>query len=261
VRALTRLFRALGALEGWIARFFERPFARGPIHPLEFRGRLLGALGNYAVQDDGALCAPNLYEIRLHPTDYQQLSGLLGILQGQLQRDIAEHARARGYELLSDPIVRIERDQRAPRGMPRIFALPVDRRAIAEDPALLVGSAARRLDGISAGRHGGRDGVPPDPKGPRLEALDVAVPPRVFPVCNGATLIGRHSSSDIQIDDERVSRFHATISKKGDRYLLSDLDSLVGTCRNGTAITIPAWLQSGDRIAIGGHAFVFFDGS
>lgn len=48
--------------------------------------------------------------------------------------------------------------------------------------------------------------------------------------------IGRHPKNSIRLHDREVSKEHATIDRKGDRYLVRDLDSSNGTFVNGKRI-------------------------
>jgi pSer/pThr/pTyr-binding forkhead associated (FHA) protein len=69
--------------------------------------------------------------------------------------------------------------------------------------------------------------------------------------------IGRNPDSDILLDDITVSRQHAVIEKKGDDFLIKDMESLNGTYINGKIIELSR-LNNGDRIQIGKYLFLFF---
>jgi len=62
--------------------------------------------------------------------------------------------------------------------------------------------------------------------------------------------IGREEDNAIQLNDERVSRFHAKIQENGDRIILTDLESTNGTRVNGHAAKMHV-LQIGDHISVG----------
>jgi pSer/pThr/pTyr-binding forkhead associated (FHA) protein len=62
--------------------------------------------------------------------------------------------------------------------------------------------------------------------------------------------IGRLPDNSIQIDDASVSSHHAKLSRSGDHYQLTDLDSTNGTRVNGERIS-DVQLQDGDRIRFG----------
>ena len=72
--------------------------------------------------------------------------------------------------------------------------------------------------------------------------------------------IGRTPESDIQLDAPDVSRQHATIIKREQAYLLSDLGSRNGTFVNEQLINKSTELHEGDIIRIGAFLLTFQDG-
>src|SRR5215475_13137697 len=73
-----------------------------------------------------------------------------------------------------------------------------------------------------------------------------------------AASIGRAPDNLISIDDQMVSQYHALIERRGDSFLLIDLDSTNGTIVNGEAVTSEKILENGDQIQIGGVARIEF---
>jgi signal transduction histidine kinase len=68
---------------------------------------------------------------------------------------------------------------------------------------------------------------------------------------NGETLlIGRDPACDVALRDPGISRHHARLELKGNRYALKDAGSANGTFVNGLRITESA-LQTGDQIRVG----------
>ena len=49
--------------------------------------------------------------------------------------------------------------------------------------------------------------------------------------------IGRSSSSSLVIVDEYTSTYHAKLTRNGDQWMLTDLDSTNGTKINGSRVT------------------------
>jgi pSer/pThr/pTyr-binding forkhead associated (FHA) protein len=70
--------------------------------------------------------------------------------------------------------------------------------------------------------------------------------------------IGRAPDNSISIDDQRVSQYHALIERRGDSYLLIDLDSTNGTHVNDEAVTSERILENGDQIRVGEAARIQF---
>lgn len=68
--------------------------------------------------------------------------------------------------------------------------------------------------------------------------------------------IGREEDNSIQLNDERVSRFHAKIQEESGRYILTDLDSTNGTRVNGHPVHMRI-MQVGDTVALGRSVLLF----
>jgi len=73
---------------------------------------------------------------------------------------------------------------------------------------------------------------------------------RIFADLQTPITIGREEENAIQLNDERVSRFHAKVQHDDGRIILTDLDSTNGTRVNGHPVQMRV-LQLGDQIAIG----------
>src|SRR5579872_1731725 len=73
---------------------------------------------------------------------------------------------------------------------------------------------------------------------------------RVFGDLATPITIGREEDSTIQLNDERVSRFHVKIQEDAGRVILTDLDSTNGTRINGHPVQMRV-LQFGDQMSIG----------
>lgn len=68
-------------------------------------------------------------------------------------------------------------------------------------------------------------------------------------------LIGRSSECDIQLDDLRVSRKHALVSKVAGKVVVEDLNSSNGVFVNGRRISGKQELKDRDTVVIGLYAF------
>mgnify|MGYP006113862295 FL=1 len=68
--------------------------------------------------------------------------------------------------------------------------------------------------------------------------------------------VGREEGNDIQLNDERISRFHAKIQLDHDRMVLTDLGSTNGTKVNGEDIQLRI-LRYGDLISVGRSVLLF----
>src|SRR6266404_4757292 len=78
-----------------------------------------------------------------------------------------------------------------------------------------------------------------------------------FPLKEGANILGRDATADIQIDDTTVSRKHAAITIREDAVTLEDLDSKNGTYLDGMKLTGSASIREGQTIVLGDASIVF----
>jgi pSer/pThr/pTyr-binding forkhead associated (FHA) protein len=89
-----------------------------------------------------------------------------------------------------------------------------------------------------------------------LRALDGADRGRVFADVPTPLTIGREEGNPIQLNDERISRFHLKIQEDQNKIVLTDLQSTNGTKVNGE--NVPVWvLRPGDVISLGRTLLVF----
>jgi pSer/pThr/pTyr-binding forkhead associated (FHA) protein len=89
-----------------------------------------------------------------------------------------------------------------------------------------------------------------------LRVLDGADRGRVFDCLPTPVTIGREEGNTIQLNDERVSRFHVKIQEDNARLVLTDLESTNGTKVNGEDIQLRI-LRHGDMIALGRSVLLF----
>ncbi|MFH1810977.1 MAG: FHA domain-containing protein [Pseudomonadota bacterium] len=73
--------------------------------------------------------------------------------------------------------------------------------------------------------------------------------------------LGRHPDNDIVLNDLSLSRFHARIERRGDRYVVVDLGSQNGVFLNGVRISGEAPIRPGDRVGMGRYVGVFNEGA
>jgi pSer/pThr/pTyr-binding forkhead associated (FHA) protein len=73
---------------------------------------------------------------------------------------------------------------------------------------------------------------------------------------NTPTTIGREEGNTIQLNDERISRFHVKIQADNDKIILTDLESTNGTKVNGEEIRLRI-LRFGDLISMGRSVLLY----
>ena len=73
-------------------------------------------------------------------------------------------------------------------------------------------------------------------------------------------ILGRHRSCDLIINEQNISRKHATIEQTESAIQVEDLGSINGTFVNGRRVSVPVALNQGDRITIGTKTILLLSG-
>jgi hypothetical protein len=89
-----------------------------------------------------------------------------------------------------------------------------------------------------------------------LRVLDGADRGRSYEDVPTPVTIGREEGNTIQLNDERVSRFHLKIQEDREKVVLTDLESTNGTKVNGEDIQLRI-LRFGDMISVGRSVLLF----
>lgn len=89
-----------------------------------------------------------------------------------------------------------------------------------------------------------------------LRVLDGADRGRVYESLTTPVTIGREEGNSVQLNDERVSRFHLKIQEDQEKLVLTDLESTNGTKVNGEDIQLRI-LRVGDMISVGRSVLLF----
>lgn len=89
-----------------------------------------------------------------------------------------------------------------------------------------------------------------------IRVLDGADRGRVFQNLNPPITIGREEGNTIQLNDERVSRYHVKIQEDHNRLVITDLESTNGSKVNGEDVQLRI-LRFGDMIQLGRSVLLF----
>ncbi len=89
-----------------------------------------------------------------------------------------------------------------------------------------------------------------------LRVLDGADRGAVYEDLKTPVTIGREEGNTVQLNDERISRFHVKIQDDQDKIVLTDLESTNGTKVNGEDIQIRV-LRFGDVITLGRSVLLY----
>jgi pSer/pThr/pTyr-binding forkhead associated (FHA) protein len=239
----------IARFEETIQRLVEGTFARlfaGRLRPREVANALAYAMEDHATTGaGGSRLAPNGYWVELNPEDYAALLEQ----QPGLDNDLAQHlfhlAEDLGYVLPHPPVVHLTPQPLVPLHEVRVNArydAPEDQVNRAED------GVTRQMTPLG-----------------RLEDQDHSLPSRPFLILEGkrhiilvnpTVSLGRSFENDIIVDDVRVSRRHAQLQRRHDRYVIFDLGSMGGTKVNGYPVQ-ECVLEAGDIISLAGVEIIY----
>ena len=206
-------------LEQIIEGFFARLFKSG-LRPIEIGKRILRTIdSNRTVAIDGQLIAPNHFTIKLSPEDNQSFSEIQKTLKNDLTQSIREYCKKESYQFLGKIHIEFEIDSNRQIGTFEIQA------TLKEDQESFNECLKDDFGGITY-------------------------------LLNQITTLGRHSNSDIVLQEKAASRHHAEIHRKDDGIFFIDKQSTNGTHINGHQISEHK-LTNGDQIRIGKTTFLF----
>lgn len=83
-----------------------------------------------------------------------------------------------------------------------------------------------------------------------LRVLQGADRGRTFEGLRPPVTIGREEGNAVQLNDERISRFHVKIQEDDGKFVITDLESTNGTRINGHSVNLKI-LRNGDTISVG----------
>lgn len=249
-------------LEGAVEGFFARAFRSG-LQPIE----LAKALQRYAedaqhVTADGVV-VPNVYRVRISPKDRQRFESLGESLPRELAEVVVRTATDRGWSLRGPAKVRVEVDENVRYGMyelaGRVEPTGGDREDRARQSRAAVPPAGRAAAAPApppapARERGGVDHTQVVSAVPRaslsLRVMEGDGRGATAPVVGSRVTMGRLSSCDLVVQDSTVSREHAALVRRGDRWWVVDLGSTNGTKVNGVQAAEQP-VQPGDQIELG----------
>jgi hypothetical protein len=245
----------LRTLESKIAGLVEGTFSRAfrsQVRPVEIARKLSREMDEHKTVSVSRTYAPNEYCVYLSPEDRAQLEGFEEELRSELAGHLLEHARRERLELLTQPVVEFETDERL-----RLGEFGIQTRLVrssepdreprqAERGHTMIYSTAERVAGPVEEAARPYRGTP----------LLMVGGKRVVVGPSGAT-IGRSRECDVVLADANVSRRHAELRPSGGAWVVEDLGSTNGVKVNGRRITAASALNAGDTIELGTSALTF----
>lgn len=228
----------LRKFEKSLEKIFEGPFSRAfkaGVHPLELARRLMREVEDGRVLGVNGTVAPNYFQIKLSPADYQRLSGYLDRLGMEMESLVIAYTNEKDYQLLTRPRMRFHSDQGLGEGEFAIHA-SVEQSAGRQPPTERIG-----LERVPRGAE------------IRLGVLTVLGGEKAgysYYLEGEKTRIGRSDDNDMVIADPRASRYHAEIDRRSEGYVIRDLGSTNGTMVRGRRVQ-ERLLEDGDSLAMG----------
>lgn len=238
-------------LEQLIEGGFKSAF-KSEVQPIEIARKLSREMDAHRAASVSRTYAPNEFIVYLSPADHKQFAHYEEGLTRELSLFLLEHARNRGYSLISRPTVKIETESRLELGTFGIQARLADAPA-AEQHAAPVDSGHTM---VYSAHDLGAPAHDLDAAAPARRAV-IETGDRRFALTPPLTVIGRGSDVDVRLDDPNVSRRNTEFRFDAGHWIVSDLGSTNGTLLHGAPLTGSAVLGSGDVIRVGNTDLTF----
>jgi hypothetical protein len=242
-------------LERLIEGGFKSAF-KSEVQPIELARKLAREMDAHRAASISRTYAPNEYTVFLSPQDREQFAHYEDGLQRELSLYLLEHARKRGYSLISRPTVDFDTDDRLELGLFGIQARLAD--APEEESAAIEPQAASGHTQVYNVRD--LQAPPMDLDQPQARVAARAViesGDRRFALTPPSTVIGRGRDADVRLDDPNISRTHVQFRVEGGDWIVSDMGSTNGSRLNGGALNAPTPLRPGDVIELGNTVLKF----
>jgi FhaA, N-terminal domain/FHA domain len=226
------------------------------VQPVELARKLAKEMDAHKTASVSRVYVPNEYTVYLSTQDRAKLEGYERSLEQELSGYLLEHARRRGYDLLTRPAVDFETDERLRLGefgiQTRLVKPPAhegEAPSQGEEGHTMVYSAVREREGEPA-----RSAKRPEPA--QTRAI-VVLGDRRYVLDGPKATIGRSKDCDCVMRDPNVSRRHAELrrAESGDWHI-ADLGSTNGVKINGRQVS-SSRLRPGDEVTLGTSSFSF----
>jgi len=240
---------------------FSRAF-KSNVRPIEIGRRMVREIdANRTIDADGRRVVPNHFLIRLSPEDHRALADIAADLVIELENAAEAYCDDEGYRLRGPVVAVITEDSKLTKG-----------RVVITSDIVQSGEVPSGTMRPETSSRDNRTGRATPSRRPTLVLSDG----RELTLGSRPIVIGRLPECDITFDDSNLSRRHAEISitdtrgidggtidtgrdRPGIRYTVTDLGSTNGTKVNGSRISAPHALQSGDVITVGLYSLTFED--
>jgi hypothetical protein len=234
---------------------FSRAFS-SEVQPVELARKLAKEMDAHKTAGVARVYVPNEYTVYLSTRDRGKVEGYERSLEQELSGYLLEHARRRGYDLLTRPAVEFKTDERLRLGefgiQTRLVKPPAhegDAPSQGEEGHTMVYSAVKEAPPVRS----------PEERARALVATRavVTLDDRRYVLDGPRATIGRSKQAECVLPDPNVSRRHAELSRspEGD-WTIADLGSTNGVKVNDRRVASTR-LSPGDRVTLGTTTFEF----
>jgi hypothetical protein len=237
---------------------FSRAFS-SEVQPVELARKLAKEMDAHKTAGVARVYVPNEYTVYLSRQDRGKLEGYERSLEQELSGYLLDHARRRGYDLLTRPAVEFRTDERLRLGefgiQTRLVKPPQhegERPSQGDEGHTMVYSAVRE-------RRSQEGQAGPEQRAAAMVSTRavVSLDDRRYVLEGPRATIGRSKDVECVLRDPNVSRRHAELRRAstGD-WTIVDLDSTNGVKVNGRRVA-SSRLSPGDQVTVGTTTFSF----
>ena len=234
---------------------FSRAFS-SEVQPVELARKLAKEMDAHKTASVSRVYVPNEYTVHLSRQDRAKLEGYERSLEQELSGYLLEHARKRGYDLLTRPEVKFSTDERL-----RLGEFGIQTRLVKppsrEGERPKQGEEGHTMVYSAVGEGEPQPQVTRPPTRPAKTRAIVMAGDRRYALDGPRATLGRAKDADCVLSDPNVSRHHAELrqAESGD-WQIVDLGSTNGVKVNGRRVG-SARVRRGDEITLGTTTFVF----
>lgn len=209
---------------------------------------------------------PEVIEVRAHPDDLAPIASAIDWFAGDITAVLMERAKASGWDVPADFVVKVIGDAARPVGVPRGFALFNAKVRPGTPEGTTCSTDGRRSIRFTTrpcpptrgpGWAEARTQIISGPATESAGLLEVQVGERaaeLIAVTAAGITIGRSHDADIQVDASGASRRHARLTLNDTGLVVADLGSLNGTRLEGTKLTRATTAGKAALLDVGGTA-------
>jgi Protein of unknown function (DUF3662)/FHA domain len=224
------------------------------VQPVELARKLAKEMDSHKTAGVARVYVPNEYTVYLSDRDRGRLEGYERSLEQELSGYLLEHARRRGYDLLTRPTVAFQTDERL-----RLGEFGIQARLV-KPPAHEGESPSQGEEGHTMVYSAVHEAPRPQSPAGRPEVSSravITVDERRYVLEGPRSTIGRSKDADCVLRDPNVSRHHAELRRSpGGDWTIADLGSTNGVKVNGRRVGSTR-LTRGDQVTLGTTTFVF----